>query len=315
MASDPAALVIWRLYDGKAGHDRQSQGLVKALAAITTVSVHNVAITEQRVSLLDYLARRLPFGGRFARPDLIIGAGRRCQWPMLAARRARGGSTIYLMKPQIGARFFDLCVIPRHDKAIDSPTVIVSDGVLNDVAVSTSHGPDGLILVGGPSDHYSWDEAALLRQIEAILAVTPNKQWVFADSRRTPQTTRDRLKGLSDGRAMFTHFGDAPADWLIERFARTDTVWVSSDSVSMMYEALSAGVAVGLLEVPAKRTDRITQMVDDLTNRELVTPYTRWRAGQQLVAHAPLAEAARCAKVILSCWDPSRRHLAARSVA
>ena len=80
---------VWRFKDGKAGHERQTAGLLRALQARTRVDVFEIDTRE-----LDraWLGRVMPnFPEDAGPPDLLIGAGSACQWPMLTARRIHGG--------------------------------------------------------------------------------------------------------------------------------------------------------------------------------------------------------------------------------
>ena len=115
---------------------------------------------------------------------------------MLQARLVRGGAAIYLMKPQFPIRCFDLCLIPRHDQPTESRRVMVTEGVLNDIVGADREADQGLILIGGPSDHFTWDTAALMRQLQVIINASPTKQWVIGDSRRTPTETVTALQTL-----------------------------------------------------------------------------------------------------------------------
>ncbi len=304
-------LVVWRFYDGKPGHDRQSFGLVQALASAASVETVDFDVRDRRRSFLQFVTGHLDFGEHTRAPDLLVGAGRRCQWPMLAAKRARGGNTIYLMKPHLPSRWFNLCVVPKHDRPKTSSRLIATDGVLNDISVSPTKGDEGLLLIGGPSDHYAWDSEQLMRQIQSILAANSEKKWVIADSRRTPPETSAALQRLARNNvAMVEHQRSAP-DALIKQFARSEIVWVSCDSVSMIYEALTAGAAVGVLAVPTKGRDRITRIVQDLVTRKIVTTHADWQAGAELPVPVRLAEATRCAAIILSRWDPKARKIKA----
>tara|TARA_Y100000588_G_scaffold290519_1_gene309398 strand:+ start:615 stop:1598 length:984 start_codon:yes stop_codon:yes gene_type:complete len=306
-------LVIWRLCDSKPGHDRQSLGLVRALAEMTPVELVTLDVHDQRISPFHFLARQLPFAKDAPAPDLIIGAGSACQWPMLNVKRSRGGKTIYLMKPHIPLCFFDLCLIPRHDQATATPRSIVTDGVLNDIEPTSSQGNQGFILIGGPSDHYSWDQEHLIVQIRAILEADGAKLWVISDSRRTPAATREALQSLAGDNITFLGYQESTSNNVAAQLARSDVVWVSSDSVSMIFEAITSGAAVGAIEMPARRIDRITTIVADLSRRKQITKYADWRRGAELQAPARLAEADRCAAIILERWDPISRQLHASS--
>ena len=105
---------------------------------------------------------------------------------MLAVRRAFGGRAIVLMKPSLPMRFFDLCIIPEHDGVRPGKNVLLSEGVLNRMEPGTEKDPHkGLILLGGPSAHYGWDEKHLLQQIAEVIRQDP-RAWIVATSRRNP---------------------------------------------------------------------------------------------------------------------------------
>ncbi len=309
-------LVVWRFYDGKPGHDRQSAGLVQALAARVPVDAVSFDARAPRISTWHYLSCRLPIGARTPDPDLIIGAGRRCQWPMLVARHVRGGRAIYLMKPRLPIRCFDLCLIPRHDGPRPDPRIIITDGVLNDMPATTVRTGRSVVLIGGPSAHFTWDTSMLVDQIQTLIDTAPTRRWVIADSRRTPPQTAAALRHLAADKVTIMPFQESKRDWLAGELAQSDQAWVTADSVSMIYEGLSAGAAVGVLEIPIKRKDRITGIVPDLAARGLVTPYRNWRDGVALETRPPLREAARCARLILTRWgwDRTTRALDSRKV-
>jgi mitochondrial fission protein ELM1 len=96
---------------------------------------------------------------------------------------------------------------------------------------------------------------------------------------------------------FYSHHDTAP-DWLPNLLARAAEVWVSADSVSMIYEALSAGAHVGVLEVPARRVDRITAIAADLHARGLVMALGDAMPAQPVT----LREAERIAGLILARW-------------
>ena len=121
-----------------------------------------------------------------------------------------------------------------------------------------------------------------------------------ADSPRTPPTTRRSLSRMKQGSWDFVPHETTEQGWLALRLQHAATVWVTEDSISMVCEALTAGAAVGVLSVPAKRHDRITRAVDDMAQTGLVTRFSAWQAGTPLhPADPPLQEAARCARILL----------------
>ena len=57
---------------------------------------------------------------------------------------------------------------------------------------------------------------------------------------------------------------DTPQGWIFEQMQLAEAVWVTEDSVSMLYEALTAGCKVGLIEIDRIKDDRITRQIDQL---------------------------------------------------
>ena len=295
------ALVVWQWTDGKRGHERQCEGLLGALKERVAVEHHVLPVSPSPLRRwLEFLSCSLPAQAQLPDPDLIIGAGRTCGWPLLAARRARGGRAVCIMGPQLPQRCFDLCIIPSHDGVPPSETVIVSEGPLNPMrpAVARERGL-GVILLGGPSSHHDWDDEAIFAQLAQLLASSPGMRWVASDSRRSPPTLAVRLAAMAG--VEFIGHRDAPADWLPALLARAAQAWVSADSVSMIYEALSAGANVGVLEVPARRADRITAIAAELRAGGRVMSLADAVRGR---ATAPvlLREAERVADLILARW-------------
>ncbi|MCG3202940.1 MAG: hypothetical protein NFCOHLIN_02826 [Gammaproteobacteria bacterium] len=303
--SSPASpVVLWRFSDGRQGHDNQSLGLADALARRVALQLYTLGVPSGGALVRALLTKRYAPGAALPRPTLLIGAGRATHWPMLAARRACGGRVVVLMKPSLPRRWFNLCVIPEHDALPPGDGVILTRGALNRVVRSMT--PDagrGLILIGGESPHYRWNDAGVLRQLTDVVGRCPAIAWQIADSRRTPATMQEALRALRLRNAEFTHHEDVAGDWLRETLSRAATVWVTQDSVSMLYEALTAGAAVGLLELPARGRSRVDRGLAPLIERGDVRRYSQWRVDRKLhPARTPLDEASRCAEWIHGHW-------------
>lgn len=300
---EPRPLVVWRFIDGKPGHENQTAGLVQSLQAQRTLEVHEVSVPKGVAATLAWLVWWFPWGDNLPDPDLLLGAGHATHMPMLAARRARGGRTVVLMKPSLPCSWFDLCVVPLHDSPRPTENSFITRGVLNRIRPGMAKDPrKGLILIGGPSKHHRWSEADIIEQIQEILVRSAGQQrWVLTSSRRTPAGFVAAARAaLDSARVEIVPFEDTDADWLPAQLAWASSVWVSADSVSMIYEALTAGAAVGLLDVPAHGHDRIVSGVEALIDEGLVTAYSDWAAGQDLTPpKQPFSEAARVAREII----------------
>lgn len=298
--------VIWRITDGKRGHERQTQGLVQALAQLMPVKVIDLRAQSRWRALSQWLTGRFAAVDGGTPPDLIIGAGHGTHLTMLAAARACGGRTVVLMKPSLPLGWFDLCLLPEHDASADRPNVIWTRGALN--AVQPTRDKDataGLILLGGISAHYRWDETRVLEQICSVVERTPAMRWTLTTSPRTPASTLAALRAMSMPRLQLVPIEEATEDWLPAQLQRAAQVWVTPDSVSMLYEALTAGAAVGVFELQRTGAGRVARGVDRLLCAGLVRSYPDWQGGQPLAAAAEeFNEAARCARWIKQNWFP-----------
>lgn len=293
-------LVVWRLIDGKPGHMQQSLGLVRALQARVPCEVLDFDVASQPVGLLDVFLRRFPGGFMKRRPHLIIGAGHATHFGLIAARRVTGAFTVVLMKPSLPQFLFDLVVVPEHDEVPPGPHVITTRGVLNPMRPGVKKAGSVLVLLGGESKHAGWDDAAVLQQIEIVSASVPDaSRLVIADSRRTPDSL---------SRVLFERYGSryqawdaCPPGWLAETLAVTESVWVTEDSVSMVYEALTSGCRVGLFKLPAASGEsRVMRGVERLVSDGVVTRFSDWHSGQHPLEMPPaFNEAERVAALLL----------------
>lgn len=283
MASDQSdKLVIWRIYDNRPGHDNQSRGLANALDSLIVMECKNIPAPASWQNLLNLLLKRFPSGENLPSPDLVIGAGHKTHLALLAAKRARGGKTIVIMRPTLPTDWFDLCLIPDHDKPTIKDNIFITHGALNTMIPAAGHDRSkGLILVGGPSRHYDWNTGQVLDQITTIIHKAPQLNWQITDSARTPSETRQRLKEFGDtGNAGFLSHTETPSGWVGEQLHTSDTAWVTADSISMIYESLTAGVHTGILPVPFSRENKITNVINDLRRARMITLYQEWLEGQ-----------------------------------
>jgi len=169
MNTTPSPINILRITDGKPGHENQTFGLAAAIANETPVEVSDFAALPLRQALSAGLFRRPVIGRDVPAADLIVCAGHATHVTALAARRQKGGRIVVLMKPSLPLAWFDLCLIPEHD-ATTGDNVITTRGAINAVTPTDKQSNKGLILLGGPSQHASWDDATVIQQVQAIIA-------------------------------------------------------------------------------------------------------------------------------------------------
>lgn len=292
--------VIWRFSDGRSGHDNQSRGLVGALSRRLPVRSYDLSAAPVLQAAARWLTQRYPPGDKLPAPDLLIGAGHATHPAMLAARRRYGGRSVVLMQPSLPNRWFDLCLVPQHDVPAMRDNVLVTQGVLNAIVRGGGHDPDtGLIIIGGPSRHVHWNDGSIAGQVEDLQRRRPVRRWWLTTSPRTPPALAESLRRQLPQLQVMA-YAQAPPGWLPARLAEAGEVWVSRDSVSMVYEALTSGARVGLLDVPAAGDNRVAAGIDRLIDNGWVTA-----PGETHLAPGPpqpLDEAARCADWIVREW-------------
>ena len=295
------------LSDGRAGHENQSMGLALALARRTGASIELVAL-DPKTSF--FVRMRVAAKNTGHSVNLVISAGHRTHLPLWWAGRRLKARTVVIMTPSLPLACFDLALVPKHDapEAADTAKRILTKGALNRVPEELPEKTaTGLVLIGGPSNHHRWDGERLKGKIARVIAAQPELSWTIANSRRTPSGYLEQLQ-LN---AVKVPEHTTPRNWLADELARASAVWVTSDSVSMVHEAATAGAATGVLPMPCADDGggRPQKAVDLLIQEGLVADFNAWESdgAKPLVrpTGATLHEAARCADLILARWFAS----------
>jgi mitochondrial fission protein ELM1 len=211
---------------------------------------------------------------------------------MLLASLFTGAKSIVLMKPSLPISWFDLAIIPKHDGVTNKKNVITTKGVLNTVQHSTIKDPTkGLILIGGASKHFSWNSKKIAQQVNAIISRTPHINWQL--------TTLNHLDLLQENLQVIP-YEDTDSQWVNTQLEQASQTWVSVDSSSMIFEALTSGTNVGIFDLPANKNSRLQRCVNQLINDHLVMPFNTWEKSKQLYPNmAQLHESSRCANLIM----------------
>ena len=301
-----APIHIWRLIDGKPGHEKQSLGLVRALSKLRKVTYDDIKVEHSILKqILQFLLGRFPLGKKLKNPNLIIGAGHRTHFSILGAKRAYGGKSIVLMKPSLPYSFFDLCLIPMHDNPPDRANIIPTMGSLNSLGLDGQHPKkpsSHLFLIGGPSPHYLWDNNLIIDQVEEIVKKGQKsiQQWILTTSPRTPKEFIENLRERKLSNLKIYHYKDTKPGWVEEMLLASENAWVTPDSVSMTYEALSAGCRTGVIELsPNKSKTRITHSIQALIKNEYIRTHKDFTCEKQSINKTFLSQAHYCAKIIL----------------
>ena len=309
---------IWILSDGKAGHLSQTRGLAMALIVRRSGQIREID-----------LAGKGFFGKLRAiwvqgTPDFIIAAGHGTHLPLLLCGWLfNKAKTVVCMKPSFPMRWFDFCIVPRHDL---SPAVLANPPVHIIPTLGALHGvhpsPESpkthtLMLIGGPSKEYGWDGKQVIEQLKAVSSQKRSDvgglrsedgggtKFLLTTSRRTPAGFVDVLRKECPSIDVVP-VEETPRGWVAEKLAGATAVWVTRDSVSMIYEALGSGSPVGLLNVPTLLPDgkksRVAKGIAMLEDDGWVTPFDTWKETGILKSKGALVEVDRVANLVcISC--------------
>ena len=102
---------------------------------------------------------------------------------------------------------------------------------------------------------------------------------------------------------------NTPSGWVEEQYGLNRIVWVTADSVSMVYEALTAGCSVGILPVEwLHQENKFNKSLNFLSEKKMIVNFDAWQQGASMprLKDKQLNESLRCAREILRRWWPDR---------
>jgi mitochondrial fission protein ELM1 len=284
----------WIVTSGEAGHRTQARGLALAVAGEAR------EFTVDLRSPWRYLpGDRTPFALRALTdtsdrpeppwPDLMVSSGRRAAAVAIAIRKASQGRTIavHVPDPHINPAAFDLVVCLNHDPAF-GPNVLSLPTAVHDLtpaklALAADQWRDRLrapgrgligVALGGAAHRRAlsldqWGEMfvsldTLRRTTGARLAITPSRR------------TSDDVKAL-----LATRFAGDPDVFVWDMqgenpyrgiLALSDRLVITSDSVSMVSEALATTASVEFYGRPA--SPRHVRFIDQLVTLGALREFT-----------------------------------------
>lgn len=298
--------VVWLLTDNKPGHRSQLEGLGARLQALSDARLVWIDRKKHPVPLwraVFGLAETLPYPP----PNIIVAAGTGTHRLLLSLRRRPQALSVVMMRPSFPVNWVDAAIIPAHDNPPDRPGILSTEGVVNRATPRTERPADdqGLILLGGPSKHFIWDDEIVFEQISLLSEQYPDWVWHLGSSRRTPDSFIRRMLQSTLPNVQFYHHDDTAPGWLAEAMAEVRVVWVSPDSVSMVYEALTTGIPTGLLELEPTGNSRVANSIIELEKNGRVAPWSNRMALMKADPGqiAPLWEADRAARWVLQQWQ------------
>lgn len=306
-------LHVLAVVDGRPGHEKQTLGIAAALRRRCEVKLTSLNVGCDAVSQLkDLVGFFFPCFSRrwqsIPRVDLILCTGGKTHLTALALGRRFAVPVCTCMTPGHGFRhLFSLCFVPGHDRVAPAENIISTLGAPNSCVDRRGHEEGkGLICIGGLNPWLEWDEALLSSQLEEVLK-DEGHYWVVTNSPRTPESTSEAVARLCREYGVpFFHWKETEKGWIERQYDLASEVWLTSDSISMLYEALSSGCRVNIFSIhwkdPQGKHAYNERMLEE---RGYVCTFADWRKGElHRAPSAVLNEAQRCADIILEKWWP-----------
>jgi len=323
----PLSVVAY--FDGRPGHEKQTRGILHALSAMTPVEVDFKRVSVAPAAYVKnwaayfvsfLLPRQRQSDDNVSHFDLIIGTGSHTHIPMLLAKKSRSSRScqqqhlVTCMTPDVLLRKnFDLCFVPAHDEPAPEDNIFITVGPPNTLSYEGKHQDDrGLILVGGVDiKSHIWKSEEVVAKIRIIINRNTALHWTISSSPRTPEDTCQSLEKMTASleKVSFYRATATPPGWIEEQYAQNRTVWVTADSISMVYEALTAGCSVGVLPVEWVRPDnKFDKSLNFLIQQGMIITFDAWQQGTSMPDRKDelLNESKRCAEEILRRWWPDR---------
>lgn len=261
--------IIYCITDGKIGHFRQSEGLVKALQQLKP-NHYDIQILS-KFSFWQWLKSFGKCAKRIEANSIVVGAGHRTHFSLLYYQWKYGAKTIVIMRPSLPKSWFDYCIVPKHDRLPEQGNVFVTEGAMNALSLMPANKEDLiLILIGGPSANCEWQNENIYEQLsQKAQLVDVTTKIILSTSRRTPDHFIKNLPKDIIDKAELVDFRAVDESWLPKQLLRSREAWVTSESISMIYEALSADCIVKTIDVMGLK-GKIARNLEDLTTVEYV---------------------------------------------
>ena len=301
--------------DGRPGHEKQTYGIIASLKSEFEIELVSVPVERTSVfsQMIQFFRLIFPVGNHctsaIREADLLIGTGSSTHLPMLLCKKHLHIPAVTCMSPTVLIRkHFDLCFVPEHDGIRETGNIRLTLGAPNLGKNHHEQKPDkGLIAIGGKDEHsHTWNNGSILQMVESIIAKEADISWTITSSPRTPDETAAGIANLVQHyeNASFYDFSKTAKGWIEEQYHQSSYVWVTSDSISMIFEALSAGCHVGILPMRWRKvTGKFCRNETVLIEKKLVVTYEEWLNG---IISWPetqsIDESKKCAQLIKSLW-------------
>ena len=278
--------ILW-IKDGKKGHEKQVQALLEELSKTIDIKIYQ---EDYHISSLkrffdifhhstSYVFKKYDsckIIKSYNQNDihLVIGAGSNIHTRLLLLKKFlkdiynKDIIAISVLTPSLFKNEFNFICAPNHDeiKLSNIKNTIFFEGSLAKVSIQEPDDSIGLIGLGGINNHFIFNEDDLIKQIEYILSLYPNKDWYLFSSRRTSDLMIDKIKILTNS---FSNLIVAHENF-DEIIKHASIKFITQDSMNMVYESLSTKGQTFVFNMKYKNENKITKQIKKLIENKQI---------------------------------------------
>ena len=278
--------ILW-IKDGKKGHEKQVQALLEELSKTIDIKIYqedyHISSLKRFFDIFHHTTSYV-----FKKYDsckiiksynqndinLVIGAGSNIHTRLLLLKKFlkdiynKDIIAISVLTPSLFKNEFNFICAPNHDeiKLSNIKNTIFFEGSLAKVSIQEPDDSIGLIGLGGINNHFIFNEDDLIKQIEYILSLYPNKDWYLFSSRRTSDLMIDKIKTLTDS---FSNLIIAHENF-DEIIKHASIKFITQDSMNMVYESLSTKGQTFVFNMKYKNENKITKQIKKLIENKQI---------------------------------------------
>ena len=278
--------ILW-IKDGKKGHEKQVQALLEELSKTIDIKIYQedyhisslkrfFDIFHHTTSyvLKKYDSCKIIKSYNQNDINLVIGAGSNIHTRLLLLKKFlkniynKDIIAISVLTPSLFKNEFNFICAPNHDeiKLSNIKNTIFFEGSLAKVSIQEPDDSIGLIGLGGINNHFIFNEDDLIKQIEYILSLYPNKDWYLFSSRRTSDLMIDKIKTLTNS---FSNLIVAHENF-DEIIKHASIKFITQDSMNMVYESLSTKGQTFVFNMKYKNENKITKQIKKLIENKQI---------------------------------------------
>ena len=278
--------ILW-IKDGKKGHEKQVQALLEELSKTIDIKIYQ---EDYHISSLKrffdifhhstsyvfkkYDSCKIIKSYNQNDINLVIGAGSNIHTRLLLLKKFlkdiynKDIIAISVLTPSLFKNEFNFICAPNHDeiKLSNIKNTIFFEGSLAKVSIQEPDDSIGLIGLGGINNHFIFNEDDLIKQIEYVLSLYPNKDWYLFSSRRTSDLMIDKIKTLTDS---FSNLIVAHENF-DEIIKHASIKFITQDSMNMVYESLSTKGQTFVFNMKYKNENKITKQIKKLIENKQI---------------------------------------------